>query len=102
MASFTSRNTTKSPFVMKKFFLLFFLLPMYGIAQEYEHIDNESGYFSIGVRNTVSAFSDDGETGFGYGGMFRIRVLQRINIDWFADYITTDIGGVARREDGHI
>lgn len=87
---------------MKRSILLFLLLPLIGYSQQYEKIDNESGHFSLGVRNTVSAFSDAGATGFGYGGQFRIRVLQRINTDWFADYITTDIGGLARRTDGHI
>jgi hypothetical protein len=87
---------------MKKLTTLFLLLPLLSIGQEYERIDNESGHFSLGVRNTVSMFSDDGATGFGYGAQFRIRVLQRINTDWYGDYITTDIGGLGRRCDGHI
>lgn len=87
---------------MQKTTLLLLLIPIMGIAQEREHLDKESGYFQLGVRNTVSAFSDDGAYGFGYGGQFRIRVLQRVNTDWFADYITTDIAGLARREDLHI
>ena len=79
------------------------LIPMISIAQRSEHkLDNESGYFQLGIRNTVSAFNDDGAAGFGYGGQFRIRVTQRINTDWYADYITTDIGGLAHRTDGHI
>jgi opacity protein-like surface antigen len=87
---------------MQKSILLFMLIPFMGIAQEREHLDKESGYFQLGVRNTLSAFSDDGANGFGYGGQFRIRVLSRVNTDWFADYITTDISGLARREDLHI
>ena len=78
------------------------LVPLMGLAQEKQKIDNESGYFQLGIRNTLSAFSDDGANGFGYGGQFRIRVTNRINTDWYADYITTDIGGLARRMDGHI
>lgn len=85
---------------MKKLMLLSLLIPQLGTAQE--HLDKESGYFQLGVRSTVSAFSDDGATGFGYGGQFRIRVLSRLNTDWFADYITTDISGIARRVDEHI
>jgi hypothetical protein len=85
---------------MQRSILLFLLIPFMGTAQE--HLDKESGYFQLGVRNTVSAFSDDGANGFGYGGQFRIRVLSRVNTDWFADYITTDIAGLARREDLHI
>jgi opacity protein-like surface antigen len=87
---------------MKKLMMLSLLIPQLGTAQEREHLDKESGYFQLGVRNTVSAFSDDGATGFGYGGQFRIRVLSRVNTDWFADYITTDISGIARRVDEHI
>jgi hypothetical protein len=85
---------------MKKLMMLSLLIPQLSSAQE--HLDKESGYFSLGIRNTVSTFSDDGASGFGYGGQFRIRVLSRVNTDWFADYITTDIGGIARRNDLHI
>ncbi len=85
---------------MKKLIVIALFLPMMSKAQE--HLDTESGYFQLGVRNVVSAFSDDGANGFGYGGQFRIRVLQRVNTDWYADYITTDISGIARREDLHI
>ncbi|MBL0328349.1 MAG: outer membrane beta-barrel protein [Bacteroidetes bacterium] len=85
---------------MNKIILFALLLPVMGMAQE--PLDKESGYFQLGVRNAVSVFSDDGAAGFGYGGQFRIRVLSRINTDWYADYITTDIGGLARREDLHI
>jgi opacity protein-like surface antigen len=87
---------------MKKIILLSLLIPQLSTAQDREHLDKESGYFQLGVRNTMSAFTDDGASGFGYGGQFRIRVLSRVNTDWFADYITTDIGGIARREDLHI
>ena len=85
---------------MKKLILITLLFPMISKAQE--PLDKESGYFQLGVRNVMSAFSDDGANGFGYGGQFRIRVLNRLNTDWYADYITTDIGGLARREDLHI
>lgn len=87
---------------MKKLRILLLFMPIVSIAQEKAPLDKESGYFQLGVRNTVSAFSDDGASGFGYGAQFRIRVLQRVNTDWFADYITTDISGVARRVDEHI
>ena len=87
---------------MKTRMLYFLLIPFSGIAQEKQKADTESGYFQLGVRNTVSAFSDDGANGFGYGGQFRIRINKRMNTDWFADYITTDISGIARRVDEHI
>jgi opacity protein-like surface antigen len=87
---------------MKRSVLLFMLMPLMSSSQEREKLDKESGYFQLGVRNTISAFSDDGATGFGYGGQYRIRVLSRLNTEWYADYITTDISGLARREDLHI
>jgi opacity protein-like surface antigen len=86
--------------MFKKLIKVIFFIPLVSYGQE--QLDKESGYFQLGVRNAFSAFSDDGATGFGYGGQFRIRVLSRLNTDWFADYITTDIAGIARREDIHI
>jgi hypothetical protein len=87
---------------MKKIILFCMLIPVISIAQEKPKRDSVSGYFQLGVRNTMSAFSDAGATGFGYGGQFRIRITRQINTDWFADYITTDISGIARRVDEHI
>ncbi|HRH01571.1 MAG TPA: outer membrane beta-barrel protein [Bacteroidia bacterium] len=87
---------------MKKLIQLLLLLPLLGMAQTKIKLDKESGYFQLGVRNTASAFSDDGAMGFGYGGQFRIRLSKRINTDWYADYLTTNIQNVARRTDGHI
>ncbi|MGZ4055392.1 MAG: hypothetical protein ACXVPU_09005 [Bacteroidia bacterium] len=85
---------------MKKLILFCSFIPVVSMAQQ--HVDTESGYFSLGIRSVVSSFSDAGYSGFGYGGQFRIRVLQKVNTDWFGDYITTDIGGIAKREDVHI
>ena len=87
---------------MKKIISICLLMPIIGIAQEKPKRDIESGYFQFGVRNTVSAFSDAGANGFGYGGQFRIRISKQLNTDWFGDYITTDIAGIARRIDEHI
>jgi opacity protein-like surface antigen len=98
-------NSMRQPFKtnsinMKKVLSICLLLPCMCSAQQ--NVDKESGYFQIGIRNAYSVFSDDGANGFGYGGQFRIRVLSRVNTDWFADYITTDIAGIAKREDMHI
>ncbi|HEY1040891.1 MAG TPA: hypothetical protein VGF30_15860, partial [Bacteroidia bacterium] len=62
----------------------------------------ESGQFSLGVRNTTSLFTDAGSPGTGFGGQFRIRMGKRVNTDWFADYLTTDLDGLGYRRDGHI
>lgn len=62
----------------------------------------ESGQFSLGMRNTMSMFGSSGYTGLGYGGQFRIRLGRKLNTEWYADWITTDIGGLGKREDAHI
>jgi len=46
--------------------------------------------FSLGLRSTYNSFSHDGN-GLGAGGHFRIQLSDRINTEWFADYIS--IGG---------
>lgn len=62
----------------------------------------EGGKLMLGMRSTVSAFSDEGNGGMGVGGQFRLRLLKQLNTEWFADYITSDIDGLARRKDAHI
>lgn len=54
-------------------------------AQNIELSDN-TGWFSLGGRSTLSLFSDDG-SGVGTGGQFRIQLSNSVNTDWFADYI---------------
>ena len=60
--------------------------------------------FSLGTRNTISVFSGDRETkpGTGIGGQFRVQFTDKMNSEWFADYITSAIGDYAVRNDYHI
>lgn len=87
---------------MKQITLLLFLLPFICFGQE------SSSFIRIpslqfGVRSTISLFtSDDGNVGTGVGGQFRIRISKRVNTEWFADYISSDVFGLARRNTGHI
>ena len=60
------------------------------------------GRFMLGIRSTSSLFTQAGDPGLGVGGQFRIRLSRRINTEWFADYINTDISGLGHRTDGHI
>lgn len=60
------------------------------------------GLFALGMRSTFSLFNHDGNSGSGVGGQFRLRLLERVNTDWFADYIKADIGGLGERTDYHI
>lgn len=94
---------------MKKIFLAFCIVTLSVVegavsafAQSDSLSKNESGKLQLGVRNTVSAFSDDGANGMGVGAQFRLKFGSRLNSDWFFDYITTDIGGLAKRTDYHI
>jgi hypothetical protein len=64
-------------------------------------VTSRSGWFSLGGRSTLSAFSDDGN-GLGTGGQFRIQLSNRVNTDWFADYISINIADKVRSEYYHI
>jgi opacity protein-like surface antigen len=58
-------------------------------------------WFSLGARTTLSAFDHDG-SGLGTGGQFRIQVNNRVNTDWFADYITINVNDKVRSDYYHI
>ncbi|MCX6291153.1 MAG: hypothetical protein NT126_05255 [Bacteroidetes bacterium] len=81
------------------------LFPLMLAAQQQEISPMKvPGNFSLGTRNTFSVFSGDKDatTGTGVGGQFRIRFSNKINSEWFADYITSSIGDFANRTDYHI
>jgi hypothetical protein len=65
---------------------------------------SQSGMLATGVRSTTSLFNDGGTDNFGLGlgGQFRLQFSDRINTDWFFDYLTSDIGTVGNRTDYHI
>lgn len=83
-------------------FLLFVGFSAFG--QELNVKNNYGGMFSLGVRTTVSAFNghEDESNGFGIGGQFRLQFADRVNSDWFFDYINSEIGDYANRTDYHI
>lgn len=62
---------------------------------------NAASWFSLGARSTISTFSHDG-TGIGTGGQFRIQVSNKVNTDWFADYISINIKNKVRSDYYHI
>jgi hypothetical protein len=74
------------------------------IAQPLELKGNEGGIFSLGSRTTISTFNhgEFANSGTGLGGQFRIQFADRVNSDWFFDYITGDIEDFAHRTDYHI
>lgn len=90
---------------MKKIAVFFVLLSFSAQAQNEPaavKTNGPGGTLMLGMRTTSSLFSDGGYPGMGVGGQFRLRFFDRVNSDWFADYITTDIGGLGKRTDYHI
>lgn len=81
-------------------FCLFFLQPLFG-QDLFPMKKKRGGIFSLAARSTVSFFTES-KPGTGAGGMFRLQLDNRVNTEWFLDYITTDIGGLAHRRDYHI
>lgn len=69
-------------------------------AQESKFKDR--GVIEFGTRSTFSTFSGSGNLGVGFGGQFRISLGKYINTEWFADYFSEDINGLANRNDAHI
>lgn len=88
----------------KRFILAAFLFPLLAAAQEStgETKDLESGKLQLGMRSVLSAFSDNKYTGMGLGGQFRLKLGNRLNTEWFADYITSNVEDLAHRTDYHI
>jgi hypothetical protein len=84
--------------------LLILAMPLFCTAQDSnsETKDYESGKLQLGMRTVLSAFSDSKYTGFGLGGQFRLKLGNRLNTEWFADYITTNVDDFANRTDYHI
>lgn len=83
-----------------KQFLILFILALLKTSISW----SQGGDFQLGVRSTVSLFNDSetNDFGKGIGGQFRLQLADRINTDWFFDYLTSDIGSQANRTDYHI
>ena len=78
---------------MKQFLIIAALLLLQStslIAQFDQSADSKAaGTFSLGTRNTFSMFNDDPGIGVGIGGQSRIQFSDRINTEWYFDYITS-------------
>lgn len=85
---------------VNKYFFYIFLLCLLN-TKTYGQQVSAKGWFSLGMRSTISTFSHDG-TGLGTGGQFRIQMNNRVNTDWFADYISISIKNKVRSEYYHI
>ena len=71
-------------------------------AQTMNYKGGQGGTLSVGQRTTLSTFNHGNEaSALGLGGQFRLRLSERINTEWFFDYLpaTNDF---TRRSDYHI
>jgi hypothetical protein len=64
--------------------------------------DSTAKEFSLGMRSTISTFTDAGSTGMGAGGQFWIRVSRHLSTVWYADFINTNVQNLGYRRDAHI
>ncbi len=90
---------------MKKNIIYLLLLSVNIIyGQETKNETNtHAGEFSFGARTTGSLFSSSGNyLGIGAGGQIRYRVDEKLNTEWFGDWMATDVGGLGQRHDAHI
>jgi hypothetical protein len=73
-------------------------------AQALKAKGGPGGTISVGGRSSFSLFNggDASSNGTGLGGQFRMRIAERVNTDWFYDYLTAPIGDFAHRQDQHI
>lgn len=62
---------------------------------------DDAGLFSVGTRNTFSFFNHDKQIGKGIGGQTRLQLSNRINTEWFFDYITSRHASYTVRNDYH-
>lgn len=83
---------------------ILFLSCLNGQSQEMHYKGDQGGALSLGVRSTYSLFNShpDESNGLGMGGQFRVQFADRVNSDWFADYLQSNIGDYATRTDYHI
>jgi opacity protein-like surface antigen len=62
----------------------------------------EKGQVTVGMRTTTSFFGKDQIPGLGVGGQTRWQILDYLNTEWFADWITIDLSGAGTRNNAHI
>lgn len=89
----------------KRLIALLLCLPLCVSAQQELKIKNHhGGLFSLGMRTTISTFNHGNwqDVGTGVGGQFRLQLHDRVNTEWFADYLTSKITDKGHRTDAHI
>jgi len=65
--------------------------------------DNFGGLVSLGARTDINIFTAAPKSpGIGSGGSLRVQLLDRLNTEWFGDYVTSSLYNKAHRVDAHI
>ncbi len=69
-----------------------------------DSVYNTGGLFSLGVRGTANIFFTDTRKSFGtgFGASARMQLVDRVNTEWFSDYVTSNLYNKANRTDAHI
>jgi hypothetical protein len=84
---------------MKYLIISIFAFAQLGVLGQDE---STKGLFSLGVRNTYGFFGSGTEgASTGVGGQFRIQLSDRMNTEWYADYISYS-NDVSSRLDYHV
>lgn len=81
---------------------MFFLAFSLNAQEKDKPVIIEKGQFDLGLRTTTSLFGHDNIPGLGVGGQMRWQILDYINTEWFADWITIDLNGAGVRNNAHI
>lgn len=87
----------------KKLTIILLLLSTITYGQKSNSGNTKMGEISWGIRSTGSLFSASGNNfGIGAGWQIRFRLSEKLNSEWFSDWITTDINGLGQRNDAHV
>jgi len=88
---------------MKTLLLALVLLSFTSWGQELPLKGNQGGIVSVGMRSTLSSFNDGHNEPYsiGLGGQFRVQASNRVNTEWFFDYLPS-ANGFERRNDFHV
>jgi len=84
--------------------LFFIILSLQITAICQTNTEQKAGEFSLGVRNSIGFVyeNDWNRIAFGSGGQFRIRFSEKVNSDWFIDFLQGDLEDFGKRTDVHI
>ena len=89
---------------MRWLFLLMMLRHALLHAQLQDSAYAGGGAVSLGVRSAFSFFNDArwNDVGLGTGGQVRLQLSDRVNTDWYLDFLSGTTGNYGHRRDLHI